>query len=61
MANRTYLPTLRVLTYAIIKFVARYRVQIDRNLGEGQIALLNALIAAAQTLADSLGDPVVGP
>lgn len=61
MAQRTYIPTLRVLTYAILKFVARYRQQIDRNLGSGQIALLNALLLAAQELADSLGDPVVGP
>lgn len=61
MGSRTYIPTLRVLTYAIIKFCARYRAQIERNLGEGQLALLDALLLAAQSLADSLGAPVIIP
>lgn len=61
MASRTYIPTLRILTYGIIKFVARYRQQINRNLGEGQIALLDVLVAAAEALADSLGEPVINP
>ena len=61
MASRTYVPTLRFLSREILKFVARYRPQINRNLGEGQIALLDALVAAAEALTDALGDPPVNP
>ena len=59
MASRTYIPTLRFLTQQIVKFVARYRTKINANLGSGQIALLDALLEAAQVLAASLGEPVI--
>jgi hypothetical protein len=58
MANRTYTPTLRILTHAIIKFVARYRVQIDKNLTAPQRALLDTLLNAAQALASALPEPI---
>lgn len=61
MASRTYTPTLRVLAYAIIKFVARYRTQIDKNLDAPTKALLDALLEAAQALADALPEPTLNP
>jgi hypothetical protein len=39
--------------------VARYRTKIIANLGCGHIALLDALLEAAQVLAASLGEPVI--
>lgn len=59
MAARTYAPTLRFLTIALTKFVARYRVQIDRNLNSQQRALLDTLLAAANSLMAAL--PEVPP
>ena len=61
MASRTYVPTLKFLTNAVIKFVARYRVQIVKNLSEQQVTLLDILLDAAQTLSDALPNPVIGP
>lgn len=60
MASRTYVPTLRLLTYAILKFVARYRTQIDKNLTPELRSLLDVLVNAAQALANALPDPVLG-
>lgn len=59
MAQRTYTPTLRFLTIALTKFVARYRVQIDRGLTTQQKALLDTLLAAANSLMGAL--PEVPP
>lgn len=50
MASRTYLPTLLAVAHTIIKFVARYRPQINKNLSEDGQALLDALIAAAEAM-----------
>lgn len=58
MASRTYVPALRLLTIGITKFVARYRVQIDRNLSSGQKTLLDTLLNAANALAAALPEQV---
>lgn len=54
--SRTYIPTLRLLTYAITKFVTRYRDKIDANLSAPQRALLTTLLDAANSLAAALPD-----
>lgn len=54
MAVRTYTPTLRVLTFALIKFVNRYREQINKNTTPEVQALLDVLLDAAQALANAL-------
>ncbi len=61
MASRTYVPTLRLLTAAIIKFVARYRTQIDKNLSPETRSLLDVLLDAAQALANALPDEILAP
>lgn len=61
MASRTYIPTLKFITYQIIKYVGRYREQINKNLSPEAQTLLDALLAAAQALADALPDQPVGP
>jgi len=61
MASRTYIPTLRFLTYAITKFVTRYRQQIDNNLSAPVRVLLTQLLEAANALAAALPDETVNP
>ena len=61
MAARTYVPTLRLLTYAITKFVTRYRDKIDANLSEPNRVLLTTLLNAANALAAALPEPGVNP
>ena len=60
MASRTYVPTLKLLTYGIIKFVTRYREQINKNLSTEVQALLDVLLNAAQALADALPVQPIG-
>lgn len=59
MAQRTYVPTLRVLTWALKKFVNKYQVKIEHNLDSTTYEVLLQLLALADQLLILLGEPPI--
>jgi hypothetical protein len=61
MAQRTYTPTLRVITWALKKFCDRYAVKLEENLSPEVYALLLILLDAADDLLIALGEAPINP
>lgn len=59
MAQRTYVPTLRVLTWALKKFVNKYQVKIEHNLDSTTYEVLLELLVLADQLLILLGEPPI--
>lgn len=59
MAPRTYVPTLRVLTWALKRFVNKYQVKIEQNTDSTTYAVILELLALADQLLILLGEPPI--
>lgn len=59
--TRTYVPTLRIITALIVRYVTRYRDKIDANLSSEARALLTTLLNAAIALSEALPDNSPNP
>lgn len=58
---RTYVPTLRVVTYALKRYVNRNQVKLQENLSPATYTLLLTLLEAADQLLIALGAEPIGP
>lgn len=61
MAQRTYVPGLRVVTYLLKRYVNRNQVKLQQNLDPAIYALLLVLLEAADDLLIALGEPPIDP
>lgn len=59
--TRTYVPTLRIITALVVRYVTRYREKIDANLSPEAQTLLTALLNAALALSDALPENTPNP
>lgn len=56
---RSTIPGLKMFTNLLLRYVARNRERLRSRLTEGQNALLDVLVEAAQSLADAITDEIV--
>jgi hypothetical protein len=61
MAQRTYVPQLRIVTYLLKRYVNRNQVKLQANLDPAVYALLLTLLDAADDLLIALGEPDINP